>query len=519
MSASREKKARKEGLTAEQTQQQTAQKMHSAKTRKNVLVGVAIALVVVLIIGSIVLFKGPHFRKNSVAVTTGSHELSPVMVRYFYHDAFSAFYQNYGSMLSALYTSGTNFDEAVYDNDTGETWGDVLMEDALEQIRTSYAVYDEAVANGYVLSEDGESALESTESMLSMYAQLSGLTVDDYLRSSYGNGSTLKSYLAYQRLLLTVSYYEQEVRNGFTYTSEDLQNAYAEAPSDYDVYTYHSYLVNAKTDDSTDEEAEEADNTAAMDAAKETAENMAAESKGNLDRYLELCNEISGTENYTEGMISLRSNYPSSNMSDVIKDWITDPDRQEGDTVALEYSDTGYYVLYFVSSSDNDYDALNLRTVKISASVTGDDGSTTLDWDAAKEKLDEFQAEFEDAEDPLTALDTLASTYSDDSSTKYSGGAYETVHQGQFEDAVNEWLFSEPRKEGDTTVIQGNDAYYFLYVEGTAGNYRDYLVDQALRSAAYNEWYESTTADATVEQQDFGMGYVLRTLTIPQSSN
>lgn len=84
----------------------------------------------------------------------------------------------------------------------------------------------------------------------------------------------------------------------------------------------------------------------------------------------------------------------------------------------------------------NDYDALNLRSIEISASTTDDEGNTTLDWDAAEERLNAFQEEFEAAEDPLTALDTLASTYSDDSATSASGGAYETVHRGQFESAL-----------------------------------------------------------------------------------
>ena len=514
MSASREKKARKEGLTAERSQQQTEQREKSAKTRKNVLIGVAIVLVVVLIIGSIVLFKGPFFRQHSVAATTGSHELSPVTVRYFYYDAFSEFYQNYGSMIGTLFSGEGSFDEEVYNAETGETWGDVILQDTMERIRTTYAVYDEAVANGYVLSEAGEESLTNTESTLSIYAQLSGLTESDYIRATYGNGSDKDSYMDYQRILTTVSYYQQEKLDSFSYTQDELDEAYAAAPSDYSAYTYHSYLVKAPTVEA-EEGDDAAESTVDMDAAKATAEQFAAEAEGDLDRYLELCNEDSDSDTYTDGTTSLRANYRGTSMSENIKDWVTDPARQEGDTAALEYPDTGYYVIYFVGSSDNDYDALNIRSIKISASTTNDAGETVLDWDAAKTKLDEFQAEYEAAEDSLTALDDLAYTYSDDSNTKYSGGVYETVYHGQFESAVDEWLFGETHEAGDCSVIQGEDAYYFIYVEGSAGNYRDYLVDQALRNADYTTWYESATADATVEQQDFGMKYVIRTLNIP----
>ena len=81
-----------------------------------------------------------------MAVRTGSHELSPVDVRYFYYDAFSEFYQNYGSMFSLVFDGEGTFDESVYNAETGETWGDVIMQDAMERIRTVYAVYDKAVS-------------------------------------------------------------------------------------------------------------------------------------------------------------------------------------------------------------------------------------------------------------------------------------------------------------------------------------------------------------------------------------
>ena len=112
----------------------------------------------------------------------------------------------------------------------------------------------------------------------------------------------------------------------------------------------------------------------------------------------------------------------------------------------------------------------------------------------------------------------MAKTYSSDTNTKYDGGKYETVHRGQFESAVDDWLFDETHAAGDTTVIEGSDGYYFLYVEGSAGSYRDYLVDQALRNSDYSDWYNALVENATAEENDFGMGHVVRTLTVPSQS-
>ena len=118
----------------------------------------------------------------------------------------------------------------------------------------------------------------------------------------------------------------------------------------------------------------------------------------------------------------------------------------------------------------------------------------------------------------IAGFDELASTYSSDSNTMYNGGAYETVSKGQFEEAVDSWLFDKDRKAGDNTVIQGEDCYYFLCIEGSAGNYRDYLVDQALRGGDYSDWFTAATENASCEEDDFGMGYVERTLTVSSAS-
>lgn len=511
MSASREKKVRKDVQDTVTSQQHAERQAHKSQTRKNVLIGVAVTLVVVLLIGSIVLLKGPYFRQNSTAVTVGEHELSPVTVRYFYRDAFLNIQNTYGSYLSTLYDTSSSFDEAVYDEESGQTWGDVLMDQTMTTIASTYAVYDEAVASGYELSEDAEAELSSLSSTVSLYASMSGITADGYIRSIYGSGCDLDSYLDYQNVLIYVSDYESSILDGYTYSEDEIAAAYQDAPEDYDRYTYHATLISAVADEDNEDDAD------GMKAAKKSAKNFASEAKGDLDRYLELSKELTENEDYE----SLRSDYRASSISATSEDileWVSDPDRKEGDTTFIQYEDVGYYVLYYVSTNTNDYDAMNLRCIQISASSTDTDGNTTLDWDAAQTKLDEMTAAFEEYDDMLEGFDALASTYSSDSSTNQNGGAYETVYHGQFESAVDDWIFDSEREDGDNAVIQGEDSYYFVYLEGSAGNYRDYLVDQALRNSDYTDWYEALTQDSTCDQEDFGMKYVERTLTVSSAS-
>lgn len=514
MSASREKRSRKEVSASPAAAQQTSQKK---KTRnKNILIGIAITLVVVLIIGSIVLFKGPYFRTHSTAVTIGEHELSPVMVRYYYADQFSQLSQQYGQLMSYMFSDLIDIQDEIYDKETGETWGDYLMDAALAQIAKDYTVYDEAMANGYELSEDAQAAIDQSASYIDLYSQISGVSADAYVRNVYGAGADVASYQEYQRVKITAYYYCQSVRESFSYTDEQLRAADAEDPTAYSSYTYHSFLVSGYSDSE-----DQAEKDAAMEDARVRAEAMAEASDHDLDAFLRYCNDYSGTENYTGGASSLRKNYKTASMTDDVKAWATDPAREEGDVTTVKVEDSGYYVLYFVSSTDNDYESLNARIIKISAASTDDDGNETTDWDTAQAKLDELKTAYDESEesDIAAKFETLASTYSDDSDTKYTGGEYTHIYKGQFDDAVDGWLFDSARKDGDVDSVEGEDALYFIYYEGAAGNYRDYLIDSDLRDADYEAWYTALTDGAACERNDFGMKHVNMTLNASTTSS
>lgn len=501
MSASREKKSRKENLnTAESAELKAAQQ----KKKKSILTGVLVTLAVVLLIGTIVLFRGPFFRTHSTALTVGEHEITPATLRYYYCDAFSLVSEQYGDMMGYLYSNGTRFDEAQYSED--QTWGEYLLDFAVEQARTDYAVYDLLLKEGYQPSAECTESINSTQQTLELYSGIYGVTVDAYLRSVYGNGSALSTYLDYQKIRNTVADYVKAKETGFTYTEDELNAAYAEQPSDYNAYTFHSYLVSGFSDEMDDEAA-----AAAMTDAQAAAEKIAEESKGDLDKFLALCTEQAG-EDLAENGSTLRSEYLGSQISAYIKDWITSPDRQEGDTTAIPYEEFGCYVLYFVSSSDNSYKTVNARVIPVELE-TAEDGS--VDWAKTNETLTAVQAAFEAGKDSLDAtFETLAVTYSADENTAYDGGKFTQVSHATegISKLVSEWLFDEARQPGDSAVLTSDTEAAFVYFEDFSDSYRNVLITSTLRSADYAAWYEDITKDTVAEQNSFGMGYLNREL-------
>ena len=250
MSASREKRSRKGTQEEILNQQQIEAAKKQSATKKNVTTGVIIFLVVALLIGSIVLFRGPYFLRNTTALTVGDHKLTPVQVRYFYQDAFQLMLnQGYGSMVGMMYGEGTEFQDEIVDETTGQTWADLIMANATETIRTTYAFYDLATAEGYTLSAEGEESLKTNLAMLDLYGQMYSMTGDDYVRSIYGNGASLESYEEYQRVLLTVNEYQIAQSESYEYSEDELNAKYEEDPSAFHLYTYHSFVTYAETTD------------------------------------------------------------------------------------------------------------------------------------------------------------------------------------------------------------------------------------------------------------------------------
>ena len=518
MSASREKRARQGTQEELLNKKLTAEAERKAKKKKNTLIGIAVTLVVVLLIGSIVLVNGPFFLHSTVAVSTGSHELTPVQVRYYYLDAFQSLVNNgYGSMLSLMYGEQVDISQVVYDETAGQTWADYIMETAVENIRTSYAIYDDAMANGYALSEDGAAALTQAMNTIDLYAQMYGVSTDVYLSNIYGRGANRETYEAYQNVLAVVNEYQVMKSETYNYDEATLQAAYEADPSLYDVYTYRSYLVSVNTEDGTKPEGDAL--TAAMEETKATAEKMAADAEGNEQAFLASCVKISGNEDHLKGELTLRRNVRQESMSLSIRDWVTDPAREAGDTAAIEYEDNGYYVVYFLGSDSNDYDAWNIRSIYINAATTDADGNSVVDFEGVQAQVDALMADVEASTDLLADMDDLAMTFSDDESTYSTGGIYENVSKASFDEAVAEWLFAEDRKVGDYELIQTENAYYFIYVEENAGNYRDYLVATDLMLDEFNVWHSEVTADATATAVEDGMKRVHTSLITPASSD
>ena len=513
MSASREKNKRKEQAAVPETANEAKKGM--SKGLKTTLIAVCTVLVVCIVVFFYMLTSG-FFASHTTAATVSGHNLSPAMVNYFYKNAYSTMQEQYGDFMSYILDTNSPLDEQTYDADTGETWADFFTQQGLTTAAEVYAIADEAKANGYTLSEKEQAAIESQLTSLDLYAAYSNMNRNSYIAAVYGTGCSEKSFREYLEVTTLASSYAQSINSGFTYTDAEIAAEYEANPNSYDAVTYRQFLVSDAMfqTDSTDTEDDDAEAEAEtlsdeeLTALKEElASKMAADTQGDeqafIDQAYENCLE-SAKETYAEDSATLKENQLYSSLSTDVADWLFDAGRAEGDTTYIA-TDSVYYVLYFVSRSTNDYQLPNVRHILFSVSDTTDETA----MDEARTKAEDVLTEYEAGDKTAESFGELAKEYTADSNGD-EGGLYENIMPGQMVTEFNDWCFDADRKPGDTGIIETSYGVHVMYFDSFGKIYRDALVENALRSADYNAWYDATAGDGSYTTSAFGMKYTTK---------
>ena len=537
MSASRERKKRMElaaeGKSPKQLRQAAEKK---AKKRRTAISVICIALVLAIGIGLLygfVIYPNTAPRR-AVALRTGSHELNAVDYGYYYYDAINSFYQNYGSYITYFMSDPSKpIDQQVYNEETGETWADYFMQSASESAKYDYAVYDAAVADGYKLSAEGEQQIQDGMKTLEESVKSNGYkSLNDYFKKAYGQGSGKASYLAYQRLRQTVSEYAQKINDERTYSDEAIQAKDDENPGKYSNVTYRAYYLSSAnympehehSDDEEDEEAQAEDEAAHAEAfkkAKADADKMATASKGDEEKYIEMTRELAtegAKATYENRDATLNSNVSYEDAHSLFVDWLFDSARKEGDVTVVEDGDSGAYVLYYLSTDDNNYNTVNVRHILIAPENdedsdedgTNDTASEAADA-AAKAKAEKLLADWKAGD---ATEDSFAALATENSSDSAEGGLYENVYHNQMVSAFNDWIFDPARKAGDTDIVKTTYGYHIIYFVGQGENYRRAQIIDDLKSSDYDAWTTSLTEGKDAVLDEAGTKYLRTDLVL-----
>ena len=502
------------------------------------------AVLILLFLGAL-LINSKYLRRIATAVTINGVKFSATEFDYFYQNAVFEF-SNYlseqmGDAASSYMPSNDRpHSSQIKDEETGETWAQFFGKMALQQMAELVSYRNEAVSNGYKLSDETLSSIDDEITNMKYTAELyssSFKTFDSFLQGFYGTSINEKAFRQIAEFMHLAGDYTNYVRDSFSYAASELEQYYDENKDSLDVFAYRYITIYKQTTSEEDydstEEYEASKDAALADAfvlAQEIADGIASE-----EDLIAAAKEYDAAS-YTEDDSTLR-NYPGEWLGGVYGDWLKDSARVEGDVSAFEMSN-GAYVVYYISRNNNRYALANMRQIFIKrddvdeeeykdydVDFSDDDLLSGLDYEnayyydeegyaaaleaaetAAKERADEVYAVFKEGGATEEQLISMVTEYSDD--TAAEGGLYENIYKNTSsattEPEVEAWLFDPARQLGDYELINtAAKGYYLVFFTGFGERYCDYLADTRMRDRDFNAWKDALAEPA--DKQSWAM--------------
>lgn len=479
MSASKNKKIRKEQLESGVDKRAAAAAKEAAERRKSNIRYTVIGVLVVVILAALLILNSAWAARNITAVTIDGENYSAAELNYYYSSSYMNFYNTYYYYMDSgmFFDASRSLGEQEYMD--GMTWRDYFMETAVNTMTEVQLLTKAAEEAGFVLSEEYEAQYAATlESFKTEWALYGYSSLEQYINLSYGKGVTMEILETELYRNFVASAYSEAIFNGYEYSNAELDAYYAEHAGELDMITY-AYV--SSTDGSLDVNAI----AAAVNGSDE---------EGFL-AYMR--------ENY-EGTEPTTLMYPGSSLSAAYSEWLLDAVRQPGDATGIESESGASYAVMFLDRNDNNYPAVNFRHILINAEDTDGDGVYSQEEIAAAQaEAEALYAEWQAGEATEDSFAVLANTMSDDTGSNTTGGLYELVYQDAMVEPVNDWIFDAARQTGDTGIVSYDGNYtgtHILYFAGADDlTYAHYQADQALRSEAHTAWLEGLTAAASAE--------------------
>ena len=539
MSASREKQNRQaasgqaDPKTAREAQQRREEK------RTNLLYGVIAAAVLVAVIASFV-WRSDFIPKTTTAATIDGEKYTAAEVEYYYQTAYRNFVSNsqYSYFLSylGLNTNATlksqsinstaaamlgielpdaDAESAEADSEadplapTGMTWHDYFLDEALDNMRVIQAALKAAEAEGFQYPAGVQAQYDDNMDALKAVAAASGISVSQYLKGNFGAGVTEKVYGEQLMRVLRYSAYADAYQDSLTYSDSELEETYNADRNTYDHVSYEVVSFSGAAESTTDDEGNTVEPTeeeaaAALEAAQDLAQTVldGFQDGGDLE---ELANENDGTYSKNEnGTYSAGS---------VMSEWLYDSARKSGDASTLA-DGTVQYVVVFHDRFRDENPTIDIRHILVSLGTgsiaEGEEGyedqQAQLKADAHA-KAEELLAQWQSGEATEDSFAALALKESADGS-KYDGGLYTEVYQGQMVTEFNDWCFDTARQSGDTGVVDTQYGSHVMYFSGVNAARWQTQVAANLRTEAYTAWEEDLVKDVTVQRSESGLKHI-----------
>ena len=309
------------------------------------VIGIVLVLAIVIGIGSTIVKK--QVAVNGTYIQVGDRDVSRLEYDFYYNVCVGNYLSTYGSLVSYMGLDTTrDFDEQPYDENL--TWKDMFDQMTVQQMAQTFALIDDAKANGFEYDDTAD--LEERMTSFKSAADSAGVTEAEFFKSTFGQYATKSNLTPFIKDgILSVAYYNYLDEQNAP-SAEEIANYYNENPLNYDKVDYRSFLFTADIA----EDASEEDISKAMTEIKEKADAF-KEARINGSDFEQLCMDNASEEakaNYEdeETEYCLSEGQRHSYTPSAIADWLYDDARKANDIEVIEDTDNHRcYVVEFVN--------------------------------------------------------------------------------------------------------------------------------------------------------------------------
>lgn len=465
MSASREKKSRQEETTQGPTAREQKKQQEAAQARRSAILYRVVGAICVVLVAFLLVWNTGLIQRSAPAVTINGVKYTIADVQYYYNS------------LAAQYGLSSS----------SSSIKDYLLSSALEYMKSDAALADKAEAEGYTMSDEARSYLDS------QIQYLDGLdNQKEVIHSYYGPYMTYDKLVSLLERQTLASDYQSSYLSSLEYSASDLQNYYKENKDSLDTYTLSQFVLQARVDIAGDEMTEE--ETAALEEAKAGKKAVAEE----IQRKLKAGEDPAAlSEEYADQLYSFQISEAEvgSSVNNAYSEWAFDSARKAGDVTLAEY-DSGtaynYYVALFEGRELDETPTDNVRHILIQPE-TGEGASEATDEQKAEAKAqaEELLAQWKAGEATEDSFAALAQENSADSGSASDGGLISNITpDSSYVESFRDWAVDPTRQVGDTGLVESTYGWHIMYYAGAGEPVWKQSAQSSLTSQDYNAWMD-----------------------------
>ncbi len=467
------------------------------KDRRSMIIYTVVAIVVVVAAAATMFWRSGVLQRGLTALDVNGTKYTSVDLQYYYNSVYSEFAQMYA------FNSSQPVKKQIFDEATGQTWHDHILDQAVERLTRNTALAAQAKSEGYALSQEAQASLSTTLAQLeTAWIQYNLPNRDAFIRANFGANMTYARLVELINLEYLSGDYAQSKIDAIEHSDADYDAYYREHADQLDTVTYSQITFrcalpatdeNGNTIERTDEEKK-----AALEELKPAQKALAEEVQAKLEAGEDVADLI---EEYSDQLYGSsngsRSTY--SNLSYfAYGDWLIDSARKPGDVTLVEDStDTThyYYAVRFEERGLDQEQTHDVRHLLIRAGDATTTDPTQAQYDEAEAQAQALLDEWRSGEATEESFTALVTSNSQDSSSAQNGGLISNITStSSYVEPFRAWAIDPARRAGDAELVKTEYGWHIMYYVST----NDPIWRQNTAVALENQDYEAL-ADAAFQ--------------------